>query len=290
MPRPTQVLLYRFRIRDCHPLWSNFPDGSACSTTGTGLVRVRSPLLTESRLMSFPPGTEMFQFPGFASPKPILFSLVIPPPFNYASVWSEDRPKTELNGEGGLSHSEIAGSKPAHGSPTLIAACHVLHRLYMPRHPPDALTSRLRVHTTNNNTGLHQRVADHADKYTQPDNLVCTTYRFLSQPCDQNRKPCVATASIKKPIHNVKERHKCASYHRPKPANRYSSSLEIFWSCCAKHRYAVEKAIAWHSNEPKVRKANRPPPLMRRKAQERGRVRRRLSTQQKWWSLSGSNR
>ena len=34
----------------------------------TGLVRVRSPLLTESRLMSFPPGTEMFQFPGFASP------------------------------------------------------------------------------------------------------------------------------------------------------------------------------------------------------------------------------
>ena len=33
----------------------------------TGLVRVRSPLLTESRLMSFPPGTEMFQFPGFAS-------------------------------------------------------------------------------------------------------------------------------------------------------------------------------------------------------------------------------
>ena len=31
-----------------------------------GLVRVRSPLLTESRLMFFPPGNEMFQFPGFA--------------------------------------------------------------------------------------------------------------------------------------------------------------------------------------------------------------------------------
>jgi hypothetical protein len=99
--------------------------------------------------MSFPPGTEMFQFSGFASPKPILFSLVIPLPFNYAA----GKPTTELNGEGGLSHSEIAGSKPAHGSPTLIAACHVLHRLYMPRHSPDALTSRLRVHTTNDNTG-----------------------------------------------------------------------------------------------------------------------------------------
>ena len=31
-----------------------------------GLVRVRSPLLTESRFLSLPPGTEMFQFPGLA--------------------------------------------------------------------------------------------------------------------------------------------------------------------------------------------------------------------------------
>ena len=30
------------------------------------LVPVRSPLLRESRLLSFPPGTEMFQFPGSA--------------------------------------------------------------------------------------------------------------------------------------------------------------------------------------------------------------------------------
>ena len=31
-----------------------------------GLVRFRSPLLAESMSVSFPPGTEMFQFPGFA--------------------------------------------------------------------------------------------------------------------------------------------------------------------------------------------------------------------------------
>ena len=31
-----------------------------------GLFRVRSPLLAESRLISFPPGTEMFHFPGWA--------------------------------------------------------------------------------------------------------------------------------------------------------------------------------------------------------------------------------
>ena len=32
------------------------------------LFPVRSPLLGESRLISFPPDTEMFQFSGFASP------------------------------------------------------------------------------------------------------------------------------------------------------------------------------------------------------------------------------
>jgi hypothetical protein len=35
--------------------------------SATGLVRVRSPLLAESLLMSFPPATEMVQFAGFAS-------------------------------------------------------------------------------------------------------------------------------------------------------------------------------------------------------------------------------
>ena len=37
------------------------------------LFRVRSPLLAESLLFSFPPGTEMVHFPGFAPTCPILF-------------------------------------------------------------------------------------------------------------------------------------------------------------------------------------------------------------------------
>ena len=49
------------------PILPDFPDCSANKIKGTGLLRVRSPLLAESQLMSFPPGTEMFQFPGFAS-------------------------------------------------------------------------------------------------------------------------------------------------------------------------------------------------------------------------------
>lgn len=31
----------------------------------SGLFLVRSPLLKESMFLSFPPGTKMFQFPGF---------------------------------------------------------------------------------------------------------------------------------------------------------------------------------------------------------------------------------
>src|SRR6266853_4442900 len=81
-----------FRIQGYHLLWPDFPD---CSTsthpiTTTGLVPVRSPLLGESRLISIPPVTEMFQFTGFA-------------PFTY--VFS----KRYLL-RGGFPHSEIFGS------------------------------------------------------------------------------------------------------------------------------------------------------------------------------------
>ncbi len=44
-----------------------FQNRSGFLSEATGLVPFRSPLLRESRLISFPPGTEMFQFPGFAS-------------------------------------------------------------------------------------------------------------------------------------------------------------------------------------------------------------------------------
>ena len=69
------------RVPGCHRLWRIFPDrfGSRlhshvavpqprrCKHHRFGLFPVRSPLLGESRLLSFPPGNEMFQFPGLAS-------------------------------------------------------------------------------------------------------------------------------------------------------------------------------------------------------------------------------
>ena len=39
----------------------------------------------------------------------------------------------------GFPHSEIPGSKLILSSPGLIAEYHVLHRLLLPRHPPNAL-------------------------------------------------------------------------------------------------------------------------------------------------------
>ena len=86
-------------------------------------MRFRSPLLSQSRFLSFPPGTEMVHFPGFAR----------------ARLWIH-RAVREVCPRG-FPHSEISGSMPACGSPKLIAACHVLHRLLLPRHPPCALSS-----------------------------------------------------------------------------------------------------------------------------------------------------
>ena len=56
-----------FRIQGYHLLWPGFPTRFANCRAITGrLVRFRSPLLSESRLMSFPRATEMFQFARFA--------------------------------------------------------------------------------------------------------------------------------------------------------------------------------------------------------------------------------
>ena len=56
------------------------------------LLRFRSPLLSESRLIYFPPGTEMVHFPGFA-------------PYAYVfSVWSATFTSR------GFPHSDIFGS------------------------------------------------------------------------------------------------------------------------------------------------------------------------------------
>ena len=86
------------------------------------LFRFRSPLLSESRLISLPPGTEMVHFPGLARTR----------------LWIQ-RAVSRVHRDG-FPHSDIPGSRPVCGFPRLIAAYHVLHRLSMPRHSLYTLT------------------------------------------------------------------------------------------------------------------------------------------------------
>src|SRR4029077_18441366 len=58
----------------------------------------------------------------------------------------------------GFPHSEIRGSKGARPSPRLFAACHVLHRLSVPRHPPNALKRLIRSPSiAHREQSLHRR-------------------------------------------------------------------------------------------------------------------------------------
>ena len=56
----------RFGLASCSHV--AVPQPQPCKHDWFGLAPVRSPLLRGSRLLSLPPGTEMFQFPGFPPP------------------------------------------------------------------------------------------------------------------------------------------------------------------------------------------------------------------------------
>ena len=127
-----------FPLRDCHTLWFRFPAASRSVRFGNSTYAVLQPPCVNTwvwafpislaatfgiSVIYFPSGTEMVHFPELAHT-----SLCIQPAV--AGVHPA-----------GFPHSEIPGSKPACGSPRLFAACHVLHRLLAPRHPPYALSS-----------------------------------------------------------------------------------------------------------------------------------------------------
>ena len=124
-----------FRVRDCHTLRSSCPAGSASlrfdpNSTGHphaalqprsrrfGLLPLRSPLLRESLLISFPGLLRWFTSSGVAPMHYFIRALgrrVSPP---------------------GLPHSVTRGSKDVCSSPRLFAAYRDLPRLIAPRHPP----------------------------------------------------------------------------------------------------------------------------------------------------------
>ena len=72
----------------------------------------------------------------------------------------------------GLPHSDIPGSQPILSSPRLFAEYHVLRRLSLPRHPPDALLFLI----------LTMRMSDLTIKHTAC-NFLQTFVFFLNSLC-----------------------------------------------------------------------------------------------------------
>ncbi len=104
------VLLPIFHVRGYHPLRPAFPGRSTKSAAKTHwLFRFRSPLLSESRLISVPLLTEMFQFSRFA-PRTLWIQVRVPLRVGFPIRTSPDQ-------------SLLADSSG------LFAGCHVLHRL-----------------------------------------------------------------------------------------------------------------------------------------------------------------
>jgi hypothetical protein len=145
--------------------------------------------------MSVPPGTEMFQFPGFASS---------------TYEFSAGYPR-----KGGFPHSDIRGSTIARISPRLFAACHVLHRLLAPRHPPNALITLSSRH--------HRPHAgpNRALRCQRSRNTKCSALTLHLTLTNQSIFTCQRTPA--RPPHPLAEASarrrswKCASYPSARP-------------------------------------------------------------------------
>ncbi len=95
---------------------------------GFGLFPFRSPLLREYNSVYFLPVTEMFQFAGLPSTCVYIRQVIIPHDWYWVSPFGNPRIKTLV-----VSY------------PRLIADCYVLHRLFVPRHPPFTLSYLLEI-------------------------------------------------------------------------------------------------------------------------------------------------
>ena len=119
-------------IRDYHPLWlripthSNHTHGSAGPRSLAATRGVSIDFLSSGYLDVSVPRVCLFN-PIYSGQKYLVHPII------------DNREVNNNRVSGGLPHSEIHGSKLILSSPWLIAEYHVLHRLLLPRHPPNAL-------------------------------------------------------------------------------------------------------------------------------------------------------
>ena len=127
----------------------------------------------------------------------------------------------------GFPHSDIRGSKVARTSPRLIAACHVLHRLHAPRHPPDALHSlylSVRVrradhpsptrHLRQDGSLVHAQPHAHA----RPGSGPLLTERSLPVPAMSHARTCLVPSRCRSTNpRSVRNRAPHATHAEPEP-------------------------------------------------------------------------
>ena len=118
----------------------------------------------------------------------------------------------------------------------------------MPRHPPIALTSRLRIHTTIDRpacmtASIYRRFGLNSDRYKTPGRardpagLGALWISQLDNHCCNCRSTCVDRQPrhrFLEPIHNVKDGASCSA--AAETAELWSSYLERWWSQSGSNR------------------------------------------------------
>jgi hypothetical protein len=131
----------RFRLRACHALWIPFPEDSTNGWIGNSTVA--GPTTPTEPEGSLGLGSSDFARHYFRNRGFFLFLQVL----RWFTSLGSLVPAYGFSGpymrfaHVGFPIRRSPDITPVCGSPELIAACHVLHRLILPRHPPCALSS-----------------------------------------------------------------------------------------------------------------------------------------------------
>ena len=127
--------LLTFRVRDSHPLWSAVP-GAFCYAFDEVTQGPTTPPGLTPTVWALPR--------SLAATKGISIDFFSSRYLDVSVPWVGSFRCWDMT-PSGFPHSEIPGSMLACSSPRLIAACHVLHRRHVPRHPPCALSYLTRI-------------------------------------------------------------------------------------------------------------------------------------------------
>ena len=126
---------YCFRVRDFHPLWSDFPDNSTNKSVHFCSPQPRYARITVWALPLSLAATYGIDVSFSSSPYLDVSVQAVPD----VTLWIHVTTTEVFSAR--FPHSDISGSMDICSSPKLFAAYHVFHRLLVPRHPPCALIS-----------------------------------------------------------------------------------------------------------------------------------------------------